>query len=250
MHSQETQRPRNRKKRGELVTSGTKYEDYNIEDEDLIILFEKYYENILKVFQHYSSFMEPLNNSRLHAFKFIKLLREAGLLQVSFVSQLFYNWIKWNNYPENSFKILQGLLPAPGGPSLSVADADIIVSSLTGPKQVREVNDKKLNFDQEVETPYIGEINYLYKDNPLKLASQGRLEMTAFLKSIELMSKKLYPDEALAQAAAQIIEKHILKLEQEIKQVQKEQGSKPLKMLVDLLQDMEAVNSFSINREN
>lgn len=64
------------------VTSGTKYENYNINDADLIRLFEKHYFSLLKIFQYYCSFGEPLNTTKLHAFKFNKLLREAGLLQV------------------------------------------------------------------------------------------------------------------------------------------------------------------------
>ena len=66
------------------VTSGTKYENYNINDADLIRLFEKHYFSLIKLFQYYCSFGEPLNTTKLHAFKFNKLLREAGLLQVSF----------------------------------------------------------------------------------------------------------------------------------------------------------------------
>lgn len=186
---------------------------------------------ILKVFQYYSSFGEPLNSTRLHSFKFIKLLKEAGLLQVN------------NNtvIPEGGFKILQGLPYVPENPSITVADADIIVASLTGPKQINEVNSKQINYDPDVETPFIGQINYLYKNNPLNLATQGKLEFEAFLKAIEMLSKKLYPEEALAKAAAKIIEKHLLSLEQEISHLQKVNGSKPLKVLVDLLQDMKMV---------
>lgn len=64
------------------VTSGTKYENYNINDADLIRLYEKHYFSLIKIFQYYCSFGEPLNTTRLHAFKFNKLLREAGLLYV------------------------------------------------------------------------------------------------------------------------------------------------------------------------
>ena len=184
---------------------------------------------ILKVFQFYSSFGEPLNSTRLHSFKFIKLLKEAGLLNNTAI------------VPEGGFKILQGLPFIPENPSVTVAEADIIVASLTGPKQINEVNNKNIHYDTDVETPFIGQIHYLYKNNPLNLATQGKLEFEAFLKAIEMLSKKLYPEEALAKAAAKIIEKHLLKLQQEIDQLQKSNGSKPLKVLVDLLQDMQMV---------
>lgn len=213
------------------MTTGTRYEDYNIVDEDLITLFEKHYYALLKVFQYYCSFGEPLNSTRLHAFKFTKLLKEGGLLQFA----------PNTAYPESGFRILQGIAAPVGAPTLTVADADIIVASLSGPKQVREINDKKMNYDKDVETPFIGYLNYLYKNNPLGLATQNKLEYEAFLKGIEQVAKKLYPDLALAKAAAKIIEKNLLKLEKEIGQVQKTNGSKPLKVLVDLLQDMKIV---------
>jgi len=214
-----------------IVTTGTRYEDYGILDEDLIILFEKHYYNLLKVFQYYCSFGEPLNSTRLHAFKFTKLLKEAGLLQFSTNTA----------YPEAGFRILQGISPAAGAPTITVADADIIVAGLSGPKIVRELNEKKMNYDPNVETPFIGYLNYLYKNNPLNLATQNKLEYEAFLKGIEVVAKKLFPDLTLAKAAAKIIEKNLLKLEKEISQVQKTTGSKPLKVLVDLLQDMKIV---------
>lgn len=72
-----------KKKSTVVVTTGTDYEKYDIDDDDLIILFEKYHHQLLKVFQYYCSFGEPLNSTKLHAFKFNKLLREAGLLQVN-----------------------------------------------------------------------------------------------------------------------------------------------------------------------
>jgi len=101
-----------------------------------------------------------------------------------------------------------------------------------------------MNYDPNVETPFIGYLNYLYKNNPMGLASQNKLEYEGFLKGVEMVSKKLFPDLTLAKAAAKVIEKHLLKLEKEIDLVQKTNGSKPLKVLVDLLQDMKIVILF------
>lgn len=130
------------------------------------------------------------------------------------------------------------------GNFLTGADADIIVASLTGPGLVREINDKKLTHDTSVETHFIGFLNYLYKNNPLNLTVQGRLEYEAFLKAIEMVANKLYPEQPAAKAVKCIIDKSLLKLEREVNQIQKMIGSEPLKALVDVLQDMNMVLIF------
>jgi len=173
-----------------------------------------------------------MNNSKLHAFKFIKLLKEAGLLQASF-------------YSEGSFKILEGLPQSDNG--LSIADADIIISSLSGPKQIRENNSKRLSYDPEIVSPWLGLLSHLYKSSSLNLTVQNKLEYEGFLKALEMMASKLLPNaKTLGKAVTNILEKHVLKLEKEVDQVQKAVGSQPLKLLVDLLQDTEMVEFLGV----
>lgn len=144
---------------------------------------------------------------------------------------------------EQFFKILKGVPVSADGTSLrlTTADVDIIVASLTGPKQIREINEKKITYDPNIPTPFIGYLNYLFKNSPLDFAAQGRLEFEAFIKALEMVAQKVYPELAVAKATTSIVEKGLLKLEKEIDQIQKMVGSQPLKALVDVLQDVEMV---------
>jgi hypothetical protein len=64
-----------------------------------------------------------------------------------------------------------------------------------------------------------------------------------------MIAAKLYPNLALSKAVNRVLEKNILKLEKEIDQIQKTQGSKPLQTLVDLLQDPELVEFLAVTHK-
>lgn len=46
-------------------------------------VFDKYKENLQRVFQYYCTFGEPMNNNKLKSIKFMKMLKEAGILTVN-----------------------------------------------------------------------------------------------------------------------------------------------------------------------
>ena len=46
-------------------------------------LFEPYSERLQKIFQFYCSYGDPLNKTKMKSIKFVKLLKESGLLQVN-----------------------------------------------------------------------------------------------------------------------------------------------------------------------
>jgi hypothetical protein len=43
-------------------------------------VFESYADRLMKVFQYYCSYGEPLNNNKLKSSKFLKFLRDCNLL--------------------------------------------------------------------------------------------------------------------------------------------------------------------------
>ena len=45
-------------------------------------LFDGYMENLQKIFQFYCSYGDPLNKTKMKSIKFMKILKEAGLLHV------------------------------------------------------------------------------------------------------------------------------------------------------------------------
>ena len=70
-------------------TDASQFENYEFEDSEVVLTFEKYNEGLLRIFQYYCSFGEPMNNTRLKSMKFVKMLKECGLLTVTFNSNAF-----------------------------------------------------------------------------------------------------------------------------------------------------------------
>lgn len=59
-----------------------KYTKYQFQSPEALEIFEKYKDNLQRIFQYYCTFGEPMNNVRLKSIKFMKMLKEAELLQV------------------------------------------------------------------------------------------------------------------------------------------------------------------------
>ena len=54
-----------------------------------------------------------------------------------------------------------------------------------------------MNYDPNIRTPTIGFHSFLKKNNPKTAVNKGKMNYEHFLKSIELISAKLYPDYSL-----------------------------------------------------
>ena len=52
---------------------------------------------------------------------------------------------------------------------------------------------KNKKYNKSLRTPVIGSYNYLKKNNP-KSGHKGKMNFEHFLKSIELIADKIYPD--------------------------------------------------------
>ena len=66
--------------------SASQLDNYEFEDPGVVTIFENNHESLTRVFQYYCSFGEPMNNTRLKSIKFGKMLKECGLLTVSYFS--------------------------------------------------------------------------------------------------------------------------------------------------------------------
>lgn len=60
-----------------------RFEQYFFEDPELPLLFDTHSESLMRIFQYYCSYGEPMNNSKLKSIKFVRLLKESGLITVS-----------------------------------------------------------------------------------------------------------------------------------------------------------------------
>ena len=124
-------------------------------------------------------------------------------------------------------------------------DADIIFVKLTGSKQMKEVF-VNLPYDKKVNSPNLGYFNHLLK-NTLNIpnnSSLGKLEFEGFLKAIEMIALKIYPEYDLDQSIKYVLENYILTVEHNIINLPIEKGIaniQPLKTLGEILKNPEMV---------
>ena len=106
-----------------------------------------------------------------------------------------------------------------------------------------------MNYDPNIKSPFIGNFNHLSKTNTTQNAPIGKLGFEGFLKALEMIAYKIFPNQDIREAVNYILEKHILELDMQITEMQTEQrymGGGSLKLLVELLQDPEMVE-FSLS---
>jgi hypothetical protein len=129
--------------------------------------------------------------------------------------------------------------------TLSQIDADMIFVSLTGSKALKDMNERNLGYDKNVKTPSIGYFNHLHKSTA-QVHATSKLDYEGFLRAIEMMASKLLPEWEIGKGVRYLVEKHFLKLDQQITQVALEQNKavsgQPLQLLVDILKDPEMVS--------
>ena len=62
---------------------------------------------------------------------------------------------------------------------------------------IQFTNQKELTYDPKIKSPIFGNHNYLKKNNPKRTSHKGKMNFEHFLKSIELIAAKLYPEYTL-----------------------------------------------------
>jgi len=210
---------------------------YQFESPESLEVFDKYKDNLQRVFQYYCSFGEPMNTTKLKSIKYMRMLKEAELLQPGFGKQ----------GGDHSFRILDNVrfYENVGNRTLSQIDADMVFVSLTGSKQLKELNEKNLGYDKNVKSPNIGYYNHLTK-SASQVQVTSKLDYEGFLRAIEMIAMKLFPEWEVGKGVRYLVEKHFLRLDQQITQIALEQNKavsgQPLQLLVDILKDPEMVN--------
>lgn len=111
------------------------------------------------------------------------------------------------------------------------------------------MNEKNIGYDKNIKTPSIGYYNHLQKSAP-QVQVTGKLDYEGFLRAIEMIAAKILPEWEIGKGVRFLVEKHFLKLDQQITQVALEQNKavsgQPLQLLVDILKDPEMVNLFCL----
>ena len=100
---------------------------------------------------------------------------------------------------------------------------------------------KEAVFNEAIKTPFLGQTSSLYKTNNSKGAI-GKFEFEHFLKSVELICIKLFPNENLDESIKFLIENYLLKLKENFKDSkEKTTNSYFLQNLMTMLDDKNMV---------
>ncbi|KAL4468635.1 hypothetical protein ABPG74_005138 [Tetrahymena malaccensis] len=240
-----------------------------------INVFEKNNENLQKIFKYYCSYGEPMNQATLKTFKLIRLLTDAGIMKKPKIStsqnhSLNLSDIKGLNksstsshmkgsqtpataqYQSHKYSnsIAQGSILASGDEYqlkgqryLSKIDMDFMVVKLTGSKWIKTFNqqtNKASQIDPKISSPKLGFTSHMYK-NDESLGAKGKIEYEHFVKLLEMIAEKLYPELDIEQSLQIIVESQILKLLEQTQPNRKGMHDY-LANLMDILKDQEIVN--------
>jgi hypothetical protein len=102
---------------------------------------------------------------------------------------------------------------------------------------------KELNvhgYKNNISTPIIGHTNHLHKNDSHNQIN-GKLDFDTFLKAVEIISIRLFSDFSHVKAVKYMINRHLLRLDEQIRKIAAEYkptlGGASLITLIDLLKD-------------
>ena len=97
---------------------------------------------------------------------------------------------------------------------------------------------KDRNYDPEIQTPTLFEHNYLKKNNQTS-KHKGKMSFEHFLKSIELIAVKLYPDFSTDEVVKFMIKNHFMRLVNPNSLISQKNNKKNqhVRLLMDILKD-------------
>ena len=189
------------------------------QSKELYPLVEKYLENLQPLFEKYCSFGDPLNTTHLRSSKFIKLLRDAGIL--SSTTDISTSQV----HEKNNF--------------LRQMDADIIYSKITSIKYTQK---------QDMLGSSISQSKFL--DSPNKFEEKtkavgGKMNFDMFLVALKMIAEKILPDDPIEKSMTFIIENYLLKLKQN-ESAERDVTNSQLLELMNILKDSEVVKLLSL----
>ena len=189
------------------------------QSKELYPLVEKYLENLQPLFEKYCSFGDPLNTTHLRSSKFIKLLRDAGIL--SSTTDISTSQV----HEKNNF--------------LRQMDADIIYSKITSIKYTQK---------QDMLSSSISQSKFL--DSPNKFEEKtkavgGKMNFDMFLVALKMIAEKILPDDPIEKSMTFIIENYLLKLKQN-ESAERDVTNSQLLELMNILKDSEVVKLLSL----
>lgn len=221
-------------------------------------IFERKRNFLYKLFQDYASTNGNANNYKLKSIKFLKMLKNADLLQENTNGHSQHaSGIRTNgrttplNHHAKQSSWGGNQMPRTSNPAakiedlkrdISTTDFDLIFIKVSGNnKEMLQKSGSELNFDV-LKSPFTSP--KLNSDESRLLLSHGKfLDYSQFLKALEAIAEKLYPEFSLDAAVSYIIEAHLSRASANVNVTTeaKANGSTGIKRLVSLLNDNQIV---------
>lgn len=127
------------------------------------------------------------------------------------------------------------------GRYLSSIDADLIFSKLKAINKTSQ--ESKIKYNKNIHTPELG-VKEFYNNSQ---TNHGKLDFIAFVKSLEMICQKLFPDYQLEAALNYLWSHHLsilLKTLEKNKIDERSIGTNKIEVLSELLQNKDIVNIF------
>eukprot|EP01017_Pseudomicrothorax_dubius_P040483 TRINITY_DN6336_c0_g1_i5.p1 TRINITY_DN6336_c0_g1~~TRINITY_DN6336_c0_g1_i5.p1 ORF type:complete len:716 (+),score=86.87 TRINITY_DN6336_c0_g1_i5:119-2266(+) len=223
-------------------------------DSESVQVFDAHAGNLFKIFLSYCAFGEPTNTNKLKSIKFMRLLRDAQLLEHGVLPRSKYTFkiqrldsskqlrTSMENREENDI--------SRGGEqmrSLDRIEVDMIFSKLTGNMLHHELELRGSLPPSNIKSPNLSP-SRIIRSSEGKFQN-GKLEFETFLKAIEMIAEKLYPEYPVGQSVELIVTKNLLNLleNSEVVSSQEKQLNfdENLKRLVVILEDEDVVSVLS-----
>jgi len=175
----------NKQKLAEInLNNNEKKQSPKKEKTEYLQIIDEYRESLITIFEKYSSFGEPLNTTNLKSAKFVKMLRDAGLLLITKKDPNFSE----TQHPLNF---------------LNINDANIIYSKVTSQKSVDPSDRNSKNI--------IGRIPFNASNKDYS-SSTNRMNFETFINSLFLIAQKTMPLSPYEESIPYIIKLHLYKL--------------------------------------
>lgn len=202
--------------------------------EDQIPIFEQYTEDLCSVFEAYATIGEPMNTDKLKSIKFHRQLRDADILTKG--NSLNANPKAYQKESKTILNVSTGSSEIKSKRYMTPIDADFIFIQLTGSKFRNDCNSKSFPWNRRVVSPTLKRPSHLGKCSGTQKVVDSKLEFATFLKALEMIAQKMYP-EIDVQSSIKIIIEKVCKLRDSKHVEQRTIGFHQITHLKDFQQD-------------
>ena len=218
--------------------------------EGALDVFEKFSEPLNQLYSLYAGMGEPLNTTKLKSIKFHKMLRDAGLMDSPNALSCRPSPSTQRSYKKISASRNSTASAKTDSPMLSAVEVDLIFVQLTGVKFRHDANSSSWGLKPHVRSPNLNRPGYLSQSSLSKRTVEGKLELETFLKAIELIAVKLYPNLPISRSVETLVVGSLIQLLSSVDYEEKVSGLHQIAKLKEILANPDYVRMMGLVHDN